>query len=340
MAYKQYTKCVQPKDFTDASPESWLGKLIIGIGILQVLSIIVLAVLAAATPVSSKPAILLALMLVLEIIAFLTWWLEGRLICLNEEEKNCAIIGRVYSNQLASTFKGGDDDYSMNIILAPGQEHLTAINPKITAIGRGYTSKESYFIKLHCEFEGDGMVKIKEYLYVIAALLTAAYYMPWPMDLILSSLALVIGLIGGYFHFRSPSNASDPGNPLDVNTNLGTLTPGDLVVVKGEWVYDSLHDGWNEIHPVRHCEIVIERHNLDIPADQEPEWSDYLVCNPVTKANMTLDDPQNVKLYRDVWCGLIRDCEEVEYEGSRTNPQNDWHLHPLVDGCKPPDLIL
>lgn len=339
MAFQQYTRCVDPENFTDVSPENWVGKVLIGAGILQLLAIVGLAIAAALTPLTSKPAILLAILLVLEIIAFLTWWLEGRLICLNEEERNCAIIGRVDTHGLSDDFKGGDDDYTMNLILAPGQEHLLAVNPKITAIGRGYDTREKYRAMLHCEFEGDGIYKLREYMYVILALLTAAFYLPWPVDAIVALLALLIGLFGGITHFRPPNAVPDPGNPLDVNPNLGTLSRGDLVVVKGEWIYDSLHKGWHEIHPVRHCEIIIERHDIINVSDEELDWVHYVVPHPVTGAPMTLEDPANVELYRQKWCGVIRDGEKAEEEGSRDNPQHDWTIHPSVDGCKPPVII-
>ena len=109
MAFQQYTKCIEPGSFIDLSPESWVGKLLIAQGALVLIGIVVLAIVAALTPMSSKPAILVAILLVTEIISFLTWWLEGRLICLNEAERNCAIIGRVQSKGLSDDFKGGDD---------------------------------------------------------------------------------------------------------------------------------------------------------------------------------------------------------------------------------------
>lgn len=339
MAFQQYTKCVNPAGFTDLSPENWVGKLFIVQGALVLLGVVGLAVAAALTPMTSKPAILVAILLVLEIIAFLTWWLEGRLICLNEAERNCAIIGRVKSHGLAESFKGGDDDYSMNLLLAPGQEHLLAVNPKITNIGRGYSTKEKYFDFLHCEFEGDGIYQIREYMYVILALLTLAFYLPWPLDLIVSALALLIGLLGGLNDFRSPANAPNPGNPLDVNHNLGTLSGGDLVVVKGEWIYDSLHAGWHEIHPVRHCEIILERENILVP-DAELDWPHYVVTNPATGLPVNFLDAASVEDFRQVWCGLIKDGESAEEDGSRDDPKNDWEIHPLVDGCKAPIIIL
>jgi len=55
------------------------------------------------------------------------------------------------------------------------------------------------------------------------------------------------------------------GSPADVNPHIGDLhaieldanqkpLPGaDIIYVRGTWVYDSLHEGWNEIHPVKAC---------------------------------------------------------------------------------------
>lgn len=339
MSFKQYTKCVEPGDFLDLSPGSWVGKLLIGEGILALLAVVGLAIAAAVSPLTSKPAILVAFLLVLQIIAFLTWWLEGRLICLDEAERNCAIIGRVVSHGLSDDFKGGDDDYTMNLLLAPGQEHLLAVNSKITSLGRGYDTREKYVAQLHCEFEGDGIYRLREYLYVIAALLAAAFYLPWPLDFILAMLALLIGFLG-LRHFQPPSEAPDPGNPLDVNPNLGTLSGGDLVVVKGEWIYDSLHAGWHEIHPVRHCEIILEAENIAVPEDETLDWVHYVVIDETTGLPVDFTDPASVESYRQVWCGKIRDGEQAEEDGSRDDPGNGWTIHPLVDGCKPPVIIL
>lgn len=31
----------------------------------------------------------------------------------------------------------------------------------------------------------------------------------------------------------------------------GTLKRGDCIVIIGDWIYDSGHEGWNEFHPVK-----------------------------------------------------------------------------------------
>lgn len=50
---------------------------------------------------------------------------------------------------------------------------------------------------------------------------------------------------------------NDTGNPADASENLGNLEQGiDLLAVRGTWVYDSAHEGWNEIHPIKHCQRI------------------------------------------------------------------------------------
>ena len=45
----------------------------------------------------------------------------------------------------------------------------------------------------------------------------------------------------------------------DDDKNTGTIYPGqDVLVVMGTWIYDSAHAGWNELHPVLHCQRVAQ----------------------------------------------------------------------------------
>lgn len=34
-----------------------------------------------------------------------------------------------------------------------------------------------------------------------------------------------------------------------------------------------------------------------------------------------------------VWCLAIRQAEDAEDGGSRSDPAQDWAVHPQVDGC-------
>jgi hypothetical protein len=342
MAFKQYTSCVSPGNYVD------LGFNPVGISqtILLVLTFgfIAFAVLAIA---GGPVAIVAAIALVSAIIVYLNWWLFGRLICLGDDPRNCAIIGMVVNHGPSNPLdKAGDNDYTMNILLAPGptdynedksvywlppQGHLVAENAAILSIGRGYVQDGSnlkYVKSLHCEFEGDGIRSLLDAAYGVLAMLLAALAVPglWIVAIIIALLVIINKIFG------SPG-APGSGNPLDIDPSLGTLTGRDLVVVKGEWVYDSLHGGWNEIHPVRDCQIIGH-------LEDGQEFKDFSFTDLSTNTVFTLDTVEHVEIFREFWCGALKGAEGAEDGGNRDNPEHDWGIHPAVDGCKKPDIIL
>lgn len=335
MAYKQYTSCVNLGNYID------LGFNPVGIAntILMVFTIglIAFAVIAIA---GGPVAITAAIAVVSAVIIYLNWWLYGRLICLGDDPRNCAIIGMVLSHGPSDPFeKAGDNDYTMNVLLAPGpldldatketywappQGHLVAENQAIFDISRGYvqSGKNLKYLKaIHCEFEGDGIRSLLDAAYGVLAMLLASLVIPgaWIVAIIIAILAIVRKIFG------SPG-APGSGNPLDVDPSLGSLSGRDVVVVKGDWIYDSLHDGWNEIHAVHDCQII---------GHLQPEqgWVDFKFTDLSTGIDLTLDTQANVEVARDFWCGAIQAAEDAEEGGSRDDPKNEWGIHPLVDGC-------
>jgi hypothetical protein len=50
--------------------------------------------------------------------------------------------------------------------------------------------------------------------------------------------------------------AGEIGVGTELNGDLPEVDSGDILVVKGTWVYDSAHEGWNEIHPILHCQRI------------------------------------------------------------------------------------
>src|SRR5262249_30822863 len=116
---------------------------------------------------------------------------------------------------------------------------------------------------LHCEFEGAGIYDLL--LTCLAALPVAgaaaiACSIPligWIACAVLMLIAAIIAVAGVVIALN------DTANPSDVDANLGELhvndptgRGADLLVVKGTWVYDSFHEGWNEIHPIKHCQRI------------------------------------------------------------------------------------
>lgn len=359
MAYKQYTKCVKPADYID------LGLNIVGISnfflLLFAAGFVAFAVIAIA---GGPVGITIAIAAVTTMIIMLRWWLFGRLICLGDPPENCAIIGMVRSHGNSDPSIGGkygDNDYTMNLMLAPGprdiilappddldqletqirdeywippQGELSKPNAAVLGIGKGYERTQKnlkYQQWLHCEFEGDGIRVLLDAFYVLLATLLLALVIPgfWIVGAIIALLALIKKLFG--------VEPGDPGsgNPLDVGPSPATLSGRAVVVVKGEWIYDSGHGGWNEIHPVRVCQVI---GHLGAKQDgTSEEWSTFTLSDGTP---LPLDTEQRVRDFRAAWCGALKDAEDAEDGGNQNDPQHDWGIHPQVDGCKPPVIIL
>lgn len=344
MAYRKYTSCVEPIFYVDllnplgvqsGAAYLWLTALIAGI---------VAGLLAAFNVVGVTVLITLVLLL----ITFLTWWLYGRLICLGGVR--CAIGAVRSTGDPQPGNKGGDDDATLNVYLAPApadldhpkedywnaaQGELVREHASVLQVGRGYVQdgKNLKYVKsLHCEFEGSGIRNVLIWanviLAVLVALLLVLALVPPPfgtiLGILLGALAAILSVLALGYQFLGPLN---PGSPEDVNPNLANLPNDTLVVVRGDWIYDSLHQGWNEFHAVHACQIVPGALNPDRswPAD--------------IGGGLGLDTPDKVKTAVEVWCRALQDAEDAEDGGNRDDPVHDWTLHPVVDGCSG-DIIL
>ncbi len=350
MAFAEYTKCIKPSSFVDLTPEGLAGKLYVGAAGLSFLSMIALAAF-----VGSTAAIINAIVLLTQVIVFLAWWLYGRLICLGDDARNCAIIGKVTFKGSNPKKKGGDNDFTMNLLLAPRdnydedvkkvdfvpdlpQGHLYTDHPDILGLGKAYAggddSDRKYWQGLHIEFEGRGIYDLYLLSIAMIALLIAALFVPWPWNLILVALAFLLILakfIHGLFDDKDSPNLD---TPLDTDSNGGTIYKGVVVVLKGEWIYDSGHlDGKNEIHPIRECMIIGELKG-------DAKWSDLIFTDPDTQLELDYGSAANIEIIRDHWCGAFKDANDAEDEGSRDDPKNDWGIHPSIDGCKAPIIVL
>jgi hypothetical protein len=127
--------------------------------------------------------------------------------------------------------------------------------------------------------------------------------------------------------------AAQDGTASDALEGGGAINSKDNVIVRGRWAYDGGHTGWSEIHATR---IVQKVEN--IPNDLK-----------------TFED------FRERWCERLSEVPHVDPVGvhpvdqppltppqqtvydNQQKPENQWTLHPEVDGCEPtgdghPDL--
>jgi hypothetical protein len=129
---------------------------------------------------------------------------------------------------------------------------------------------------------------------------------------LLGLLGLGIGLgVGGF----------DGGDPSDTSPNIGELhrndenhQGADTLVIRGHWVYDSGHrfdhtppDGYNELHPITFC------------TKTSPE------CGGV--------------IFLARWKGAIDNAQSPVTLENQKLPQNQWQVHPLLDGCQPVVIV-
>jgi hypothetical protein len=121
---------------------------------------------------------------------------------------------------------------------------------------------------------------------------------------------------------------SDVASPSADDPNIGIIYPGvDILVVMGRWVYDSAHSGWNELHPVLHCQKIARAQDL---ASGNP-WTGLPQFSPANlDATLNQQTPERVG-----WCPLITEAGDPQTQTNQQLPQNQWTIHPVIDGCTP-----
>ncbi|MEA2666592.1 MAG: hypothetical protein QOI11_3536 [Candidatus Eremiobacteraeota bacterium] len=313
--YKQYTSCCSEAGYFS------LGAHFIGAALI---ALIVLMAGGALVPG-------VALAAVLCLLAYCRWWLYSRLICNGGDRCVLGFVYKVEPPQGKSGLDRFDTDYSISIVLAPllknenfastrflgGQAELMQQTDDNRNHGHEFSGEpiddDKSTAVFHCEFEGGGVYDLM--LACLAALpflgiAAATCSIPvigWIICLICGAIALaaiIVGIVVGLNDTGSPSDAGAPAELHDGSNGQKT----DIVVVFGTWIYDSAHSGWNELHPIKHCQLVGEWTGA-WPAD----WQSIL----------------------DRYCTLIRQGTDPATVGAQGLPQNGWTVHPLVDGCAP-----
>lgn len=323
--YKQYTSCSQPENWV--SPGTYLG--MAG----AALAVVWIPIIALAGWCSLFWLVVAA---AAEAVAFATWWLEVRLVCLGGDR---SAIGMVVSTEPPKDKKGFDaldSDFSMNLLPYPALPGVVQADLEITApygplvaeqpstkqhvgffTGEKATDKQGVTSAiLHAEFEGAGIYDFRigatVALGLAIAALVACVALPPPWGIIagaiLTILAFLAALFGGLFGAGDNASPGDvSGAPTEIHDNDATTGLGaDLLYVSGTWVFDSLHTGWNEIHPIKVC-TKVGTWDGAWPADTEE------IQKRLDDGFKTAADPATVSHQQD--------------------PRNRWSIHPLVDGC-------
>jgi hypothetical protein len=338
--YKQYTTCIDAVYFNKSSvyvQATWVA-----VGVVTPL---------AAFAALVAPWCLLTLIPVAAaawIVGYCYWFLHQRLICL-PSPPNSTVPGG--SNQLAigmvidtlppynNTFPDSlDTDYSFGLLIAPNSPgdpqstvqastpygFLVSEQPATHNIGMPYTGHPGTYQPtgqtaetLHCEFEGAGVYDFLLAAIISLAVAIAAYMVcvlvPFPVGAIVALILAILSILG--LGVGALAGTSDNASPADENPALGgDLHPGDMLVVAGSWVYDSGHQpsGWNEIHPIKFCTPM---------GHWDGKW------------------PANLNDLEAFWAAALADATSTTTIELQKQPQNQWQVHPILDGCDPTIIV-
>jgi len=356
MAYRHFTHCVSVGNYIGpAAAQAIVGA---AIGAIPLIFGLIFGALAAG------PAVLAALFVpLLAIIAYCRWWLYGRLICLGGDVCAVGTVLSVEPPENKSGLDAFDTDYSINLLLAPHmaadadkqstvesdgfQGHLIKNQPDIIAHHLDFKGEEAKVpfssdepsAVLHCEFEGGGVYDLllaclaalgyNAVATVAATIICAIPIIGWIACLIISLIfaAITAGIVA-----MGMANAlADKGNPNDVNPHLGNLEQGkDVLVVQGTWVYDSAHEGWNEIHPIKQCQRIGQ---WGVSPPGAGTWQDFFKTLPAGAS-------QDVMTFVKFWCDAIAKANDPATVAEQGKPQNQWQIHPVIDGCDPPPPVI
>jgi hypothetical protein len=189
----------------------------------------------------------------------------------------------------------------------------------------GGTTFTSYI--LHAEVEGPGIKDFQSWLTAlffatVAALLVALAVSALPVvgpavAAILAALMFLLSLLGFYMSESDQANQPNPTGPngsqaipIQGPSGLNGAQPATVLCVIGRWSYDSAHDGWNEIHPVKSVQVLGTMDGADPNGfSWGTAWADQ--CQAMNAATSTAT--------------LV----------GQLQPANGWHIHPVLDGCGP-----
>ncbi len=339
-SFRKYTECVNPSNFTFPLSAYTAGV------VLALVAVVVAPLILFTSIVSISLAIGADLLL----IAGCVFYLYGRLICLGGQQCAIGVVTTVLRPYVGSIIgKFGDDDATMNVLLAPGptdtksdpsvywnqvQGGLVKPNDAILNIGLSYPQSGGdldHVKNLHCEFEGSGIHDFLQWLELILAVLVAllAVMLLFPEAAVLLWFLRLLAILWGGFAVGNVFLPGTSGDPTDVSQSLGNLQAGDIVVVTGDWIYDSGHAGWNEIHAVHNCQIIPGKDGKTPAAlNSDGTWPDDL------GDGMGLDTPPKVQQMLERWCSAIGAATGAQTGGSTKDPANNWIVHPLIDGCQ------
>ena len=182
---------------------------------------------------------------------------------------------------------------------------------------------------LHCEFEGSrlrDMLDALEGFPFGTSYCKKNFFTKFVCKVFSALFAPLVLALVALAYLNNVEGSTDPAL-----VGGGTIGPKDRVIVRGRWVYDTGHPGWNEIHAVS----VVQR--VDSVPSNPDEFKAFLHtwCERLAETPISDGSP------RQGPGGVYKPQSVPAAETTRIaqqQPENQWQLHPLVDGCLPNEM--
>jgi hypothetical protein len=197
--------------------------------------------------------------------------------------------------------------------------------------------------------------------------------LPWPLDkvgnaicsLVQDLITMPILLAMGPAMTAALATAWETAQAFDDLFVTGPVARqihvGDLVIVKGRWVWDGGHSGATELHPVKSIQKLMLPPQPDptkpmLPPELRPpsDGTSKIDYRPRT-GSIPPAVAAEITATHERWCRLVREAppppdprtagglsgpqiasltpEQLAVWAAQNQPENSWTLHPLVDGC-------
>lgn len=340
----KYYRCTDPGDYKP------LGAIGIGLMVGGLALIDVLARLTAGVVIPGLGLVTGVLLIVgvFDVCRFLS---GGKLVCI---ERDVCVIGRIMEfipvGEGKSGFEKMDDDFTFNVILAPhspAEEKEEVIEsdpyqgkfideqPASRDLGLGYAGESIVFEDigthtevLHCEVKGCRVhdvcivLKIMSFVGAAAATVCSIPIVGTALCVALLAMWLAVTLLAVAGTWAATHNGDiydvyDPASGTLEEADQRTGEGGDVIIVKGDWAFDAGHDGWNEIHPVRYVQRLVVPDRFRDPDKADPAEVDAFKAE-----------------FLDPCCFFVKQADDDSVRDAQDQPENDWHIHPAVDGCR------
>ena len=342
----KHFKCVGTGQFVGVSSALVLAMLA---GVMTLMDILIAVVAGAAVPVLGILAGVVFVAAVFELCAFLH---GGKLICI--EDSSCT-IGRLMElipvGHGKSGFEKMDDDFTMNILPAPHSPHelreeMVASDPYQGPFlveqaasanhGLGFAGVSVKFDDIthdtevfHVEVKGCrvhdvcGVMKAMSFGAPVVGAICSIPLIGWAVCAIAAAIWLAItaaamAIAWASTHVGDINDVYDPAAGELTAADAKTGEGGDVILVRGDWIYDAGHSGWNEIQPIRHVQKLTDVIDARFRS--------------MAKADAALVDAFKKEVL-DPWCFRVEQGTDPGVKDAQGEPENQWHIHPLIDGC-------